>query len=264
MFVFKLLFIALLVVSCSAGTNDVWHSYRCASSACGSQILVRECILHDCADWQLYKQCSPIQKCEITHLGFECLDDVVCKPPIIECTSGPCCKNGRFSEGNVICGKGKLQYCIGTDACHSTLMESESTQYCSGFSADCHGLVNYAAPIALPCDNGLCVEENKISAYCMPCPFGCVDAKCNDCGGGPCCDMRTNLFYIAGTECNSNVGYYCDPKGFGGIAIGIKSYQICDGMSASCQGPRYNTILAKFNCMPNQNCQAGSDFVGCY
>lgn len=240
--------------------------YQCTTDACGAQAQQRTCVGDSCDDWTTIQSCDENQACWSNESGAGCsicavgCSDGKCR----SCADGPCCDNGSIRGVGVACTGDEYQSketrCQ-TDVCGGAFYSRILNRTCDGKTAECNGSI---APLSdwkveITCgEDSVCDNDRG----CVVCEKGCFSGNCIQCTDGPCCDIASGLLRAEGTECNHTIGYYCEPTGYGGIAIAVKTFQICDGTNASCGGPLQKKT-DEYICSPQQLCQADKTGARC-
>ncbi len=214
------------------------------------------------------QNCEPSQRCAWSpQNGSDCVSDDSCQ---CQCSVGPCCSDGcHYNSSNSICDVSyeEQYYCDPvdptdpSDMCGSLYKKQTSVRYCSGYSNACTGTISSLSnpEVVQACySTQTCDEDN--TGICVN------DASCSwACTEGPCCDVSTHSFKLAGTVCQTGVGYSygCEGVSSCGDDFGRRVLnRTCSGYSAQCDGQNATGAFeVTVACQPYQICSPQSS--GC-
>lgn len=138
----------------------------------------------------------------------------------IECTIGDCCEKStcKFKSSSFICKTWTEYRCLGA-SCGAELQIKNHSQYCSGNSNSCDGIVEGSWLTFETCDaDEMCKVDGTTSGECIICTDGC-NSTTNNCN----------------TECNPT-GSCCEDDGTNCVhgCDGVNCYQECNPAETCC------------------------------
>ncbi len=100
-----------------------------------------------------------------------------------DCTTGVCCDttSSAYRLSTYPCNVTTLYDCTST-ACGGDAQEQDTTQYCSGTSADCDGASVPGSWVVMEdCTTDALCDFDSADSWCTTCSFGCSAGACDAC-----------------------------------------------------------------------------------
>lgn len=218
--------------------EDIAVVYTCLTGECGDTVYkssYRQRCTGDnaeCAgepealDPVIYKQCAELEMC--TAATGECEESI---QYCCECSTGDCCDGCNFLGTDQTCREAFAEYTCTDDECGGSLSKGTRFQHCSGYEAECDGLVDQEYTWTVEKN---CLPEQSCNAQLEDCV---ADDECPcQCTAGECCD---GCRYVISSEvCNPEaaIEYRCATELCGSLVEKKVTEQYCPGDGADCTG----------------------------